>query len=110
MEQETDYFMERPVVSAFFMVEYGSFKVTMKMVCADLRKEDSRVYTNICALDEKSRVKDVISIFGSDSGFVIPVRSKIVQVMRMHFERLVSWYGRNSSFRFTTKTTSPISV
>ena len=28
--------IERPVVSAFLMVESGSFKVTMKVVCADV--------------------------------------------------------------------------
>ena len=32
--------------------------------------------------------------FGSDVGFGIPVRSKIGQDMRIHFKRLVSWYGR----------------
>ena len=32
--------------------------------------------------------------FGSDSGFMIPVRSKIGHEMRMHFARLVSWHGR----------------
>ena len=52
------------------------------------------MYTKFCAVEEKSRVKDVISILGSVSGFVIPVHSKIVQAMRMYFERLVSWYGR----------------
>ena len=31
---------------------------------------------------------------GSGDGFVIPVHSKIGQEMRIHFERLVSWYGR----------------
>ena len=31
---------------------------------------------------------------GSDGGLMIPVHSKIDQEMRMHFERLVNWYGR----------------
>ena len=31
---------------------------------------------------------------GSDSGIMIPVHSKIGQEMRIHFERLVSWYRR----------------
>ena len=43
---------------------------------------------------EKSRAKDVFFYFGSDGGFMIPVRSKLGHTMRMHFERLVSWYGR----------------
>ena len=36
MEQREIFFNEQPVVNAFLMVELGSFKVTIKMVCADL--------------------------------------------------------------------------
>ena len=34
---------------------------------------------------------------GSDGGFVILVHSKIDKERRVHLDRLVSWYGRNSS-------------
>ena len=44
---------------------------------------------------------------GNDGG-MIPVRSKNGHEMRIHFERLVGWYGRNSSFQFTSKTTYSI--
>ena len=67
----------------------------MNMVCPDLCTEDSRVCTQFCAVREKSRVKNTKNLFlGSYCGFVIPVQSRLGQGMRMHFERLVSWYGR----------------
>ena len=59
-----DEFIDQPVVSAFLMVELASFKVTMKTACADLCTNDSRVYTTFCAVQVKSRVKDLkISIW-----------------------------------------------
>ena len=33
-------------------------------------------------------------LLGSDGGFMVPVHSKIGHELRMHFERLVNWYGR----------------
>ena len=36
MEQEMGDFIELPVVNAFLTVQLGSFKVTIKMVYADL--------------------------------------------------------------------------
>ena len=32
---------------------------------------------------------------GHDGGYMIPIHSKIGQVMTIHFEKLVSWYGKN---------------
>ena len=78
MDQEMEDSIEQPVVSVFLTVELASFKVAMKTVCVDLRTEDSLVHTKCCAVLVKSRAKDV----------------KIGQEMRMHFERLVRWYGR----------------
>ena len=47
-----------PVVNGFLMVELGYFKDTMKMVCPDLRMEDSLVHTQCCAVLQRSRAKD----------------------------------------------------
>ena len=33
--------------------------------------------------------------FGHDGGYMIPIRSKIGQGMRIHFEKLVNWHGKN---------------
>ena len=33
--------------------------------------------------------------FGHDGGYMIPIHSKIGQGMRIHFEKLVNWYGKN---------------
>ena len=32
---------------------------------------------------------------GHDGGYMIPIHSKIGQGMRIHFEKLVNWYGKN---------------
>ena len=32
---------------------------------------------------------------GHDGGYMIPIHSKIGQGMRIHFENLVNWYGKN---------------
>ena len=57
--------------------------------------EDSRGSTHFCAVREKSFVEKHQDFFlGSVGGFVTPVHSKIGQEMRIHFERLVSWYER----------------
>ena len=53
-------FSERPAVSAFLLLELGSFKVTKTTVRADLRREDSRVYTQFRAVREQWRVKDIL--------------------------------------------------
>ena len=33
--------------------------------------------------------------FGHDGGYMIPIHSKICQGMRIHFEKLVNWHGKN---------------
>ena len=50
--------IEQPVVNGFLMGELGNFKDTMKMVCSDVRMEDSLVYTKCCAVLQRSRAKD----------------------------------------------------
>ena len=32
---------------------------------------------------------------GHDGGYMIPIRSKIGQGVRNHFEKFVSWFGKN---------------
>ena len=89
MEQETEDFIERPVVSASLMVDFGSFEVTVGMVCADFHKV-------LCSAGEfECKGCHQNFYFGSDSGFVFPVHSKSAEAMRMHLGRLVYRYGRN---------------
>ena len=57
-QQEMEDSIGLPVVNGFQMVELGSFKDTMKTVCADLWMEDSLVYTKCCAVLQNSRAKD----------------------------------------------------
>ena len=52
------------------------------------------MHTKCCAVLVKSRAQDDRNLFGSDGGCMIPVHSKIALEIRMHFERLVSCYGR----------------
>ena len=84
-----------PVVNGFRMVEFGSFKDTMKTVCSDLRMDDSLVYTSASEIVCKGRQDFYL---GHDGGYMIPMYSKIGQGMRNHFEKLVSWYGKNDLF------------
>ena len=35
---------------------------------------------------------------GHDGGYMNPINSKIGQGIRHHFEKLVSWYGKNKLF------------
>ena len=35
------------------------------------------------------------SHFGHGGGYMIPIHSKICQGMRIHFEKLVNWHGKN---------------
>ena len=48
---------------------------------------------------------------GHDGGYMIPIHSKIGQGMRIHFEKLVNWHGKNElSFQSVSKTTFSIST
>ena len=60
-------------------------------LCRSLNGRLTGVHKVLCW---RNRVHRTISLFGSDGGFMIPVHSKLGHEMRMHFERLVSWYGR----------------
>ena len=80
------------VANAFLMEELGSFKATMKMVCADLWMEDSLVCKVLCCAGEIACKGRQAFHLGHDGGYMIPVHSKFGQEMRIHFERLVSWY------------------
>ena len=48
---------------------------------------------------------------GHDGGYMIPIHSKIGHGMRIHFEKLVNWHGKNElSFQSVSKTTFSIST
>ena len=67
------------------MAELGSFKVTMKTACADLLKFLRSVGEIACEGHQDFHV-------GSDGGFMFTAHRKVGQEMRIHFERVVSWY------------------
>ena len=90
MGQEMEDSIEQSVVSVSLMVELGSFKDTMKTVCSHL----TGVHKVLCSAGEIVCKGQQDFHLGSDGGFVIPVHSTIGQEMRVHFERLVNWYGR----------------
>ena len=55
----------------------------MKMACADLGTEDSRVHTKFSAERENLFVKRLKkSVLGSDGGFMVPAHSNIGKEMR----------------------------
>ena len=83
-------FINRPVVSAFLMVEFGSFKVTMKIVYADHRNGRlTGVHEVLCSAGDIACRGLQVFYLGPDGGFMIPVHSKIGKNMRIHSEILV---------------------
>ena len=77
------------------MVELGNFKATMKIWLVPISEwkthgcAQSFVQCGRYRLSRASRF-----LVGTDSGFVLPVHSKIGKEMRKHIEWLVQWYGR----------------
>ena len=69
-------------VSAFLMVDVGSFKDTMKIVCVDLCTEGLTGVQKVIA-----RVGRQDFYLGRDGGYMIPIYSNIGQGMRSHFEK-----------------------
>ena len=55
--------------------------------------EDSLVCTKCCAEIACKGRQDFY--LGHDGGYMIPIHSKIGQGMRIHFEKLVNWHGKN---------------
>ena len=54
------------------------------------------MYTKCCAGLQRSRAKeDKISTSDMMVDTMIPIHSKIGQGMRIHFEKLVNWHGKN---------------
>ena len=77
-----EHCVERPVVTAFFMVEHGSFKVTIKRL-AGVHKVLYIAREIACEGHEEFH-------WESDGGFMITVNSNIGQEMWIHFERLLN--------------------
>ena len=88
MEQGTGYFIERPVVSAFLMVELGDFKVTMtKRLVPISERKTHWCSQSYCAVQEKLLEKDIrISLWDPTvvSWFQC---TEIGQAMRIHFHQ-----------------------
>ena len=53
------------------------------------------VHTMLCSAAEIARVGRQDFYLGHDDGYMIPSRSNIGQGMRIHFEKLVNWHGKN---------------
>ena len=49
----------------------------------------------LCSAAEIARVGRQDLYLGHDGGYMIPIHSKIGQRMRIHFGKLVNWYGKN---------------
>ena len=82
-------------VSVFLTVELWQFQgYDDNGLCRSLT-EDSRMYTKFFAQCGRNRLQRTSRFYlGSDGGFVLPMHSKIGQEILVHFERLVSRYGR----------------
>ena len=89
-------FVGLPVVNGFLMVELGSFKDTMKNgLLRSLTGRLTGVHKVLCSSAEIA-CKGIQDFYrGHDGGYMIPIHSKIGQGMRIHFEKLVSWHGKN---------------
>ena len=85
--------IEQPVVNGFLMVELGSSKDPMRM--RSLNGRLTGAHKVLCSSAEVARVGKQDFYLGYDGGYMIPFYSKIGQGMRNHFEKLVSWYGKN---------------
>ena len=79
-----------PVVNRFLVVELGSFKNT-----GSLNGRLIGVHKVLCSAAEIACKGRQDFYLGQDGGYMIPSYSKIGQEMRNHFEKLVSWYGKN---------------
>ena len=102
---ERNILCERPVESAFLMVELGNFNVTMTNgLCRSLNGRPSGLHIVFERWGEIACKRHEEFYLGSDCGFVIPVHSKIGKDMKINFDT-----EENSSFWSTSTTTSSIS-
>ena len=86
--------VEQPVVSVS-LVDLGSFQgYDENGLCRSLNGRLAGSHKVLCSAGEIVCKGRHDFFLGSDGGCVIPVHSKIGHAMRMHFERLVNWYGR----------------
>ena len=77
-------------------MELGNSKDTMKNGL--LRSLNGRLiglHKVLCSAAEIACKGRQDFYFGHDGGCMIPTHSKIGQGMRIHFEKLVNWHGKN---------------
>ena len=65
---------------------FGEIAVAGKIYCGVL-----------CSAAEIARVGTQDFYLRHDGGYMIPIHSKIGQGMKVHFEKLVNWHGKNGS-------------
>ena len=87
--------IEQPVVNVFLTVELSSFQgYDENSLCRSLNGRLTSVHKVLCSAGDIACKGRQDFYWGSDGGFLIPVCRNIGHDMRMHFYRLVSWYGR----------------
>ena len=111
--REKRFFRTASCVSVFLTVELGSFSGIRRKRFALISERKTRggthTHKKCCAVLQVSHAKGRQDFhLRSDGGFVIPVHSNIGNEMRMHFERLASWYGRKQLIPFFSRTTLSI--
>ena len=78
------------------MVELGKSKDTTKTDCSDLLNGRlTGVHKVLCSAAEIACKGRQDFYLGHDGGYMIPIHSKIGQGMRIHFEKLMNWHGKN---------------
>ena len=92
--------IEQPVVVSVFL-DGGAWQFQgydENGLCRSLNRRLTCAHKVLCSAGEIACKGRQDFCFGCDGGFMIPVHSKIGHAMRMHFERLVSWYGRKTAY------------
>ena len=82
--------IEQPVVNGFLMCGAWQFKgYDENGLLRSLNGRLTGVHKVLCSAAEIARVGKQDFYLGHDGGFLIPMCSKIDQIMRNHFEKMV---------------------
>ena len=80
-----------PVLNVFLMVE----SLAENSLLRSLNGRLTGVYKVLCSAAEIARKRRHDFYSEHDDGYMFPIHSKIGEGMRNHFEKLVTWYGKN---------------
>ena len=88
--------IEQPVVNGFLMVELGIFKgYEEKGLLRSLQGKLTGVHKVLCSAAEIACKRRQDFYLGHNGENMIPIQNKIGQGMRIHFEKLLNWHGKN---------------